>query len=658
MADFKVQIKVIAQDMASKALGGISRNLQGVGLAAAAGLGGVAAMGAGAAAGMVKLAADAAPVAGLKGAFEGLAESSGQSGDALMDALKRGSAGMVAQRDLMETYNTAAGLVSKQFANQLPDAMGMLSKVAASTGQDMGFMIDSLVKGVGRLSGPILDNLNVQVQLSEATERAAQMYGVEASALTKAQQQAGMMSVVMEKLAANTEAMPEVAGSAAAGLAGLEASMQDVKDRAGMTLLPMLGSLLSIAPMLLTALEPAFTFLEATVAPVLETVAGALAGFVGNLTEGMAPIAAFEELIAQFLPAEVVAQVMGFVGWVEKLVATVQPWVEQAGAWIAQTVNLQDVLIALGIALAAVVIPAVVSLVTSMAPILLTAAAIMAAVVLLRKAWESNFLGIQDITAKAMEAVRKVIDNVLSAIAAFWREHGATIMRIGRAMWQAIQRIIDAALGVIKSVVAAFQAAFAGDWYAFGENLRAAWDQVWQALKTIVSTAWDAIKGLVSNAIRSIVDTFRNTDWRAVGSGIIQGIGDGIAAGVDWLTDMVQEIAQNLLDAIKGFFGIKSPSKVFMVVGRAIGQGMALGIEAESGGVLGALDGMARRVVARGPTLAGALAGPGRSRAAGAGVTIINNFGPGSVRSDADIYRLANAIERSLILRGVRPALR
>jgi hypothetical protein len=77
-------------------------------------------------------------------------------------------------------------------------------------------MLDSLVVGVGRLSPMILDNLGIQVSLADATERAAQMYGVEADALDKGQVQAGMMNVVLEKLAANTASMPDVADSAAA----------------------------------------------------------------------------------------------------------------------------------------------------------------------------------------------------------------------------------------------------------------------------------------------------------------------------------------------------------------------------------------------------------------------------------------------------------
>jgi hypothetical protein len=46
----------------------------------------------------------------------------------------------------MMSYNQAAQLVGKQFADQLQARCNTLVKVSAATGQDMGFMMDSLVK--------------------------------------------------------------------------------------------------------------------------------------------------------------------------------------------------------------------------------------------------------------------------------------------------------------------------------------------------------------------------------------------------------------------------------------------------------------------------------------------------------------------------------
>ena len=180
----------------------------------------------------------AIPLEGIQKSFDGLTASFEGGSKKMLQSMKDSTYGMVKQSDLMKSFNTAAQLVSVDFAQQLPDAMKYLSKVSASTGQDMGFMVDSLVKGVGRMSPMILDNLGIQVDLASATQRAAEMYGVEAAALTKTQQQAGMMSVVLEKLETNTAAMPEVAGTAAQSFAALKTNISNLKEEIGMKLLP------------------------------------------------------------------------------------------------------------------------------------------------------------------------------------------------------------------------------------------------------------------------------------------------------------------------------------------------------------------------------------------------------------------------------------
>ena len=241
MADKRtLELIISAKDRASPVLKGVGNVLGGLGKAAALGATVFAGAAAGMGAGLLKLALDAAPLENIQLSFENLAGSAGFMGDEMLAALEKSSSGMISQRDLMESFNSAAQLVSKDFAVQLPDAMQYLSKISAATGEDMTYMLDSLVTGVGRLSPAILDNLKIQVSLEEATARAAEMFGVEADQLTKAQTQAGMMDVVLQKLQTNTAALPEVAGSSAAKIGEMGAKFQNLKDQIGLRLLPIL----------------------------------------------------------------------------------------------------------------------------------------------------------------------------------------------------------------------------------------------------------------------------------------------------------------------------------------------------------------------------------------------------------------------------------
>jgi phage-related protein len=239
-----VQIIINAKDDASAILGGVGGALEGLGKAALAGAAVVAGAAVGIGAAITKLAVVAAPLQGVSAAFEGLAESANIGADEMLAALEAGSAGMISQRDLMTSFNKAAQLVSVDFAQTLPDAMGSLGKVAAATGEDMGFLLDSLVTGVGRLSPMILDNLGIQVNLTEASEAWAEANGVAVEEMTKSQQQAALTAQVMEKLAENTAAMPDVAGTATASLASMDAMIQNLKDQIGVAFIPALQAVL------------------------------------------------------------------------------------------------------------------------------------------------------------------------------------------------------------------------------------------------------------------------------------------------------------------------------------------------------------------------------------------------------------------------------
>ncbi len=244
---------------------------------------------------------EAMPLEGIRSAFEGITGDA----DAMLASLREGSSGMVTDVDLMKSYNQAAQLVGESFANQLPDAMGYLGKVAASTGQDVGFMLDSLVKGVGRLSPMILDNLGIQVTLEQATAKAAEMFGVEAEQLDKAKVQAGMMAVVTEQLEANTAAMPDVAGTAATQMAQLGVTMENLKAQIGMALLPVLQSVLGPLGELAQTYGPQLASVFGQLAEMLGPLVGgameALIPLVMQLMDSLIPLA--QTLMEQLMPA-------------------------------------------------------------------------------------------------------------------------------------------------------------------------------------------------------------------------------------------------------------------------------------------------------------------------------------------------------------------
>lgn len=281
MSKHTIEMRITAKDLASSVVTGFANQLGGLGKLAIGALGaaGVAGVAAKATKAVWELVKSTSGLYNVKQAFDGLNASAGRSSAEMLKALQSAAAGMITQSQAMTRFNTASSLVSKDFAATLPDAMQYLVKVAAATGKDLDYLLDSYVTGVGRLSGPILDNLAIQVSQSQATERAAKMFGVAADATTKYQQQMAMADLVLEKLAANTASMPDVTKSAAAGLTALNVRFKDAADQVGMSLQPVVASLVwRLNDLAGKVLPPLVNLFETRLAPALGVIADKLIG--------------------------------------------------------------------------------------------------------------------------------------------------------------------------------------------------------------------------------------------------------------------------------------------------------------------------------------------------------------------------------------------
>ena len=580
-----------ARSKVSSAVDGIVANVQKVGSAALAGVGIVSGVAAGAATALSKLAIDAAPVQGLQDAFAGLAESSGKSMDEMLSALQRGSSGMISQRDLMQTYNKAGQLVSVTFANQLPDAMDALSKVSASTGEDMGFMLDSLVTGVGRLSPMILDNLGILVSLEEATQRAAASFGVEASELDKAQVQAGMMEVVLEKLAANTAAMPDVSDSAAAGLARMKATAQDTKDALGLALQPALSGVMEgVSDLAEKFLPVLIDFFEQRVAPVVAQVAEFFQIFATNIAEGASPVEALKDALVDMGLEDVAAKiedvvdkVIEFRDSVQLLWDKVNDFLKPISDFISENVILQDVLFALAAIILATVVPAVVSWVISMGPILLVVMAVIAIVALLRKLCEDDFALLKQAWAAVGQAFEDVgiwIGDTVDGIKTWLSNAWASIKKTAADTWTSIKttatELWEAIKATIETKVNDTKRAIEDKWNAIKTWLA----DTMAAIRDNMSNAWEDAKDSVIGNVEEMIGRVRQlwSDMEAAGRHLVDGLKAGISNAWDSFLGWLKGLLNDVLGSILSFFGIGSPSRVFAEIGENLMLGLAEGI--------------------------------------------------------------------------------
>lgn len=113
-------------------------------------------------------------------------------------------------------------------------------------------------------------------------------------------------------------------------------------------------------------------------------------------------------------------------------------------------------------------------------------------------------------------------------------------------------------------------------------------------LQMMVQLAAGIVRGIgnvVSGAmsvVSSIVGALRQAPSMVldVGTNIVRGLWQGIQNSVGWLRDKVSGWVHGIMQDIKGFFGIHSPSRVMRdEVGRYLAEGIGVGFEDEMGAV-------------------------------------------------------------------------
>lgn len=126
-----------------------------------------------------------------------------------------------------------------------------------------------------------------------------------------------------------------------------------------------------------------------------------------------------------------------------------------------------------------------------------------------------------------------------------------------------IKTIFDTFMKNIRLLWKAFELLFKGDFEGFGKTLRTVFDNTVKLVQELVQKGWDALKKI---------------DWKQLGIDMIKGIENGIISATDWVIKACENLAKAVLKAIKGFLGIKSPSKVMAdQVGKPMAEGLMQG---------------------------------------------------------------------------------
>ncbi|CAB4733770.1 MAG: phage tail tape measure protein [Actinobacteria bacterium] len=189
-----------------------------------------------------------------------------------------------------------------------------------------------------------------------------------------------------------------------------------------------------------------------------------------------------------------------------------------------------------------------------------------------------------DITSAAktfLTNLRTIIGGQLQIIAGVFKTIAAVLRGDWSGAWDGIKQIVSGAIAVVKGILSNAKGALSLIWSALWTTIKAVADAAWEGIKAGAQAGVDKLLGLLrglpgkaKNAIGNAADLLFDKGV-AIVTGLARGIRDTAGAV---LSAIKESIVDKLPGWVKDPLGIKSPSKVFAVIGKNIVEGLAAGI--------------------------------------------------------------------------------
>lgn len=195
----------------------------------------------------------------------------------------------------------------------------------------------------------------------------------------------------------------------------------------------------------------------------------------------------------------------------------------------------------------------------------------------------SLITALPEIIATIVAAIPEIINGIITALL----ENIPLIIQAGIDLLVAL---IQALPQIITTIVQAIPQIISGIVNALVQNIPQiiqAGVQLFVALVRNLPTIIAKIVKAVPQIVSGIVSAFGSLVGEMVkaGANLLHGLWEGISSAAGWLWEKVSGWASSLVDGIKNFFGIHSPSTVFAEIGTNMGEGVGVGFGESMNGV-------------------------------------------------------------------------
>lgn len=291
--------------------------------------------------------------------------------------------------------------------------------------------------------------------------------------------------------------------------------------------------------------------------------------------------------------------------FVDSLVKTIEIAVPQIVAILPKIVSgLGSVLGALVPALSKalpVLIPALISAVQGLIQALITALptiiqSLLSALPMFIQAFIQLFLAlvqalpqiIQIIAAAIPQVITALVDGLTNPAALTAMIMGAIqlFLAIITALPTIIVALVDALPVIIENIIKTITST------QFINMMINASIQLFMALVKAIPQIIGSLIGAVGKILSVIGDVLSPSNLARIGGDMIKGLWNGISNLAGWVMDKIKGFGKQIMDGIKGFFGIHSPSTVFADIGMNLNKGLAKGLDDSAGLVTKSMNSM------------------------------------------------------------------
>lgn len=183
-----------------------------------------------------------------------------------------------------------------------------------------------------------------------------------------------------------------------------------------------------------------------------------------------------------------------------------------------------------------------------------------------------------------VNALPTLIEKVPKIINDFWDEFDANLWKIIKAGGELIVKLGKGIIDNIPTLIA-----------NAGEIVKAIFNTITHLDmislgKKLITNLGNGIKGMLNfikesakQVIEKIKHPFSEISWSEIGRNIIDGIKNGVINAASGLVDAAKSTVSKAVDGVKGFLGIKSPSRLMRdMIGKNMIAGISVGFEMES----------------------------------------------------------------------------